>query len=578
MMNDARPFSVHHSSFTFIICNGSSTLILDALFPSLTRTALDFENFPPPPGDDFWYGPAVGPSTSGVQVTQDSALAVSAVFGCVRLLSTAVATIPQKVYEELGENRKRLAPEHPNYRLLHKRPNVWQVPAEYYELVMVHCLLRGNFFARIVMGGPGRIDQLVPLHPDRVEIEQLSTGRLRFHHHTMGQTPEVFTQDEVHYIRGLSLDGVTGVSVLTYARNAIGLASAQETHGAALFKQGAIPAFYLTAPNKMKPDAKTEFRKNWRGMHGGAENAHNPPVFDDGMEAKPLGISNEDSQWLESRKFQAEEIARFFGVQPHKIQMVASQTFKNIEEENINFVQDTLMPWITKIEQCEERDLFDPDEPFFPEFLVDNRLRGNTLARYQAYKIAIGARIMLPNEARAKENLNPIEGGDEFPEPPGVTGMGAGKGEQKAAEGTEDGEQRGEGRGASSVGRGAFGLLLEDAAARIAAAEIRGLETRAQKAASDHPRWINWVDRFYDGHRMYVLKSLAPLGSAWRCASGRRIDVGAFAALWCEAQLNEMIAAADVPALVELWQKNLAADLTAELKRSFFDAPVPEDS
>jgi len=544
------------------------------MFP---RAAVSFESFPPPPTDDWWYGPVGGPSTSGVRVSEQSALAVSAVFASVRLLSTGVGTIPQKVYRRLDEDRKDLATEHPLYRVLHRRPNVWQVPAQYYELLMVHCLLRGNFFARIVLTGPGKVDQLVPLHPDRMKIEQLPTGRLRYHYSPPMGEPETLSQDEVHHVRGLSLDGVVGVSVLTYARNTIGLASAQQTHGAALFKNGSIPPFFLSSPNKMNSDAIKEFRQNWKGMHGGADNAHNPPVFDNGMEAKALGITNEDSQWLESRKFEAEEIARFFGIPPHKIAILDKATFSNIEHQAIEYVTDALLPWITLIEQCEVRDLFDEDDDFFPEFLIENRLRGDTASRYNAYSVGIKSRFLLPNEARARENLNPLEDGDEFPETPGVTG----KDSQEKPDEDDDAPPTPPpppGQDPKAKSQEAFALLLDDAAERIAAAEIRGLESRADKAAEDRDRWNTWAGEFYGRHREYAVKTLAPIALAWFRAAAVQVDVEQVARLWCRSSLDELVDAEDVPQLLAAWHDTLSSGLASELKRSFFDVDqIPKD-
>lgn len=547
-------------------------MLLDTLFPRLRASDDSGQSWPPGPDADFWYSDPGQHATSGQTVTRDSAMAVSAVFACVRLLATAVATIPQKVYQQTGEDRKRLASEHQNYDLLHRTPNAWQVPSEYYELFMVHCLLRGNFYAQKVMDGRGRIVQLVPLHPDRIWLDQLPSGRLRFVHRPANAPPRTFVQDEIHHVRGLSLDGVVGVSVLAYARNAIGLSSAQETHGAALFKNGSIPPYFITAPRKMGAPAKAEFRQNWRGMHGGAHNAHNPPVFDDGMEAKALGLTNEDSQWLESRKFQAEEIARFFGVPPHKIALLDRATFSNIEHQAMEYVTDSLMFWLVRMEQCEVRDLFDPDEPFFPEFLVESRLRGDTASRYNAYSIGIKSRFLTPNEARARENLNPIDGGDDFPETPGVTGRGGSSPDQSPdqqppppppANGAND----------ANPNRAAFEVLLRDAAERIAAAEIRGLASRADKAAVDRPQWEAWARDFFDRHAQYVAKVLDPVADAWACATGHQVDVQALADHWCKSALAVLIDSDAPAATIDHWGDGLPKGLAALLTVNFFPEP-----
>jgi len=551
-------------------------MILEKMFP---RAAVSFDSFPPPPGDDWWYGGAGGASTSGVKINEQSAMAVSSFFAGVRLLSTGVGTIPQKVYRRIDEDNKEPAKKHPLYRIFHRRPNAWQVPSQYYGMIMVHCLLRGNFFARPVLTGPEKVDQILPLHPDKMKVEQLPTGRLRYHYTPPMGDEVTYNQDEIHHVRGLSLDGVTGVSVLTYARNTLGLAAAQEGHGASLFKNGSVPPFFLTSPNKMKPDAIKEFRTNWKGMHGGAENAHNPPVFDNGMEAKALGLTNEDSQWLESRKFQAEEIARFLGIPPHKIAILDKATFSNIEHQAIEYVTDALLPWITLIEQCEVRDFFGDDDEYFPEFLVENRMRGDTLSRYQAYDIGIKGRFLLPNEARARENLNPIEGGDEFAEVPGVTGKGSPEEEDKQedTEEAEDDAPTPPGLDPKGKSQEAFALLLEDAATRITTREILGIQARSGKADQDKARWCAWVAEFYDRHESYMAKTLAPLALAWFRASGVQLDVEEFVGAWCGVCRGQIQRAESVPDVLTDWRRGHAATLETELKRRFFDA-IPANS
>jgi len=557
-------------------------MILDALFPALRRSAVSFETFPPPPGDDFWYGPIGGPSSSGMRVTEASALAVSAMFACVRVIAETCASLPLICYERTGKRTKERATDHPLYRLLHDRPNRWQTSFEFREMKFAHLVLRGNFFARIILAGPGEVGELVPLHPDRMRIEQLSTGRLRFHYSPPMAEPQTYSQDDIHYVRGLSLDGVTGISTLTYARNALGLAAAQETSGAAQFKNGLVPPFFLTTPNKMSGDAKKQFRENWRGMHAGAENAGNPPVFDQGMEAKALGLTNKDSQWLESRKFEAEEIARFNRMQPHKIGLLDRATFSNIEQMAIEFVVDTIRPWLVRDEQAMDRDLVDDPDRFFVEYLVDGLLRGDTPSRYRAYDTAIKGHFMTPNEARERENWNPLDGGDEFPEQPGVTGKG-GKSEQEGTEGTEgteEGKEGGKEDGKEDGQQPAFALLLEDAAARIAAAEIRGLEARAAKADQDRDRWSVWVAQFYVAHAEYMEKVLLPIADAWSHVTDHRVrvDVQALAKACCTGHRLDLQATSSVPVILDLWRAKLAGDLIMTLNRSFFDAPIPEDS
>lgn len=544
-------------------------MILEKMFPRMS--ALSFDTFPPPPTDDWWYGAVGGVSTSGVRITETSALSISAFWACLRVIAETCASLPLIYYERTGERTKRRAVDHPHYRLLHDRPNRWQTSFEFREMKFAHLVLRGNFFARVVLVGPETVGELIPLNPDRMKIRQLPTGRLSYEYTPPMGDPETLTQDQVHHVKGLSLDGITGVSTLTYARNALGLASAQESHGAAGFKNGMVPPFFLTTPNKMGGPAIKEFRQNWKGMHGGPENAGNPPVFDNGMEAKALGITNEDSQWLESRKFQAEEIARFHRMQPHKIGLLDKATFSNIEHQSIEFVVDTIRPWLIRDEQSMMRFVPDP-EVHFIEYLVDGLLRGDTTSRYNAYKIGIDSRFLTPNEARERENMDPLDGGDEPQERPGITGKG-GPQQQPDEEQDADDEPAPPPPGKPSAdSRGAFEMLVEDAATRIASAEVRGLQARADKAAEDRQRWNLWAKEFYAKHREYVTKTLSPIALAWYRASEVQVDVVAIARSWCRSGLDELDTEKDIPSLLRKWEATLLISLTAELKRGFFDA------
>lgn len=370
------------------------------------------------PEDDFWYTTGPGrTSTSGVVVTDDVALSVSAVFACVRVLSETLASLPLFIYRRTDERSKERARDYYLYPILHDQPNSWQTSFDWRELGMIHLALRGNFFCEIVPGNGAPVDQLRPLHPDKVKLSQNPSGQLKYEYSPPdGGERRIIPQERMLHIRGLSLDGVRGVSVLTYARNTIGAASAQETHGASLFANGSIPPFFITFPQALKGEqAVKNFREGWRALHAGPQNAHNPPILENGGELKALGLTNEDSQWIESQQHGVEQIARFFRVPPHLIGHLLRSTYSNIEQQSIEFVTHTVRPWCVRWEQAFQRDLIWEDETYFAEFLVDGLLRGDTLSRFNAYSIAVQAKIMLPNECRERENLNPIPEGDEFP-------------------------------------------------------------------------------------------------------------------------------------------------------------------
>jgi HK97 family phage portal protein len=295
-------------------------------------------------------------SSAGVYVTANAALAVSTVFACVRLYAETLASLPLLVYRRTGDEGKERAPEIPLYRLLHDHPNAWQTSMEWQEMVWTHLFLRGNSYSRIIWdprtGWPG---QLVPLHPDRVAVDQLGDGTLRYKYRPAGLREEVFGQEDMFHLRLFSEDGITGVNVVRAMRNAVGLEIAQETHGAKVFQNGSLPPFALEAANPMKEQAIENFRAGWRRMHSGAENAHNPPILENGMKIHELRVSNEDSQWLESRNFQAIEICRFMRTPPHLVGVAdakGSESYASVEQKSLEFVIYGLRPNAIRFRQA----------------------------------------------------------------------------------------------------------------------------------------------------------------------------------------------------------------------------------
>jgi len=459
----------------------------------------------PGPADDYWYGPLGTPSASGIEVTPDSALQVPTVLACVRVLAETVASLPLHVYRRLPNGGKQREPNHPLYDLLHSAPNAWQTSFEWREMMIGHLCLRGNAYSRIVPGRRGWVDQLIPLHPDRIKIYLVEDARLRYEHRPQQGPPVSYTQDEILHIRGLSSDGYVGLSPIALARETIGLAVAQERHGARFFKNNARPGVVLEHPGKMKPESKIELRKQWEHMHAGSDNAHRTAVLEEGMKANQLGLTNEDSQWLESRGFQDKEIARIFRVPPHMVGILDRATFSNIEHQGLDFTKHTIRPWLVRIEQ-RLRGLLIAPRTFFAEFLIDGLLRGDSKARSAFYQLAILSGWMTRNEVRVLENLNPAPPGsglDDFLTPLNMK------------EGQEQESSEGKGRAAEQHEL-AFQILAADAAGRIARAEYGEAGKRLKHAAEDPERFVEWLESFYKDHHGYVTRSLDPLVRAWK--------------------------------------------------------------
>ncbi len=353
-------------------------------------------------------------SKSGVNVSPETAMRVSAVYACVNIIAQSVAQLPLIVYErsEDGRTKDRLT-DHPLAKLL-KRPNFWQTPYEFWSMMIGHVALRGNAYAiKNIVRGQTR--ELIPVHPNRVQVIQTAELKLIYKFTDKGGKVFDLAQERILHLKGLSWNGFTGISPIEQARESIGLSLATEQHGAALFKNGAQPGLILMHPGTLKPDARKNIKKSWDERFTG-ENAFGTAVLEEGLKPETVGMTSEDAQFIETRKYQAVDIARFWNVPPHKIAILDRATFSNIEEQNIDFVVDTLMPYTVNAQQVIMRDLLLPGErqKVFVEFLLDGLLRGNSKARGEFYKKAITCGWMTRNEVRAAENLNPIDGLDEI--------------------------------------------------------------------------------------------------------------------------------------------------------------------
>ena len=360
-------------------------------------------------------------SSAGVTVTPEVALAQSAVFACVRVISETIGSLPLKIYKKRSDGGKEEAKDHPLYPTICVSPNYWQTKQEFYEMVGGHSSLRGNFYAFKEYTRGGKLNSLVPLDPDNVELSVEGDTRrptLKYKYHPGGNEKEItLPAKEVWHVRGVSSDGYLGLSPITVARNAIGLAVGAEEHGSKYFKNGARTSGVATYPGRLREESKKNLRESLQGAMTG-DNAHKMILLEEGLDYKSIGMSQVDSQYLETRQFQVEEIARIFRVpsvligHPDK-----TMTYASVEQLMISFVVHTMRPWLTRIEQSINKNLLTGDSDHFAEFTVEGLLRGDTASRYEAYASALQNKWMTRNEVRLKENMNPVDGGDEFENP-----------------------------------------------------------------------------------------------------------------------------------------------------------------
>ena len=363
-----------------------------------------------------------GKANSGETVDEKTAMQIATVYACVRLLAESVAQLPLHLFKVTEPDGQEKAKDHPLYKILYREPNPEMTSFSFWEAMMTHLLLWGNAYAQIVRDGKNNVLCLYPLLPENVEIDRTDSGEIYYTYHAYtnekpGETNKdiIFRRDEVLHIPGLSFNGLVGFSPIAMMKNALGTTMAVERYGSSFFKNGAQPSGVLEHPGILKnPD---KIRENWSAVYGGANNAHKVAVLEEGMQYKAISLPPEDSQFLSTREFGVEEICRIFRVPPHMVQDLKRATFSNIEHQSIDFVVHTLDPWLVRIERAIVKDLLVEDEKddYFPKFNVDGLLRGDYQSRMQGYSVGIANGIISPNEARQKENMQPIpeeEGGN----------------------------------------------------------------------------------------------------------------------------------------------------------------------
>lgn len=354
-------------------------------------------------------------TTAGVSVNEITALQSAAVYACVRLLAETVASLPLITYRRLSNGGKERATDHPLYNVLHYQPNRFMSSFEWRETMMGHLLLWGNAYSRIEDDASGNVIELYPMRPDRVQISQTEEG-LIYTYSPPGREVVALPEDRIFHVPGFSLDGIVGISTIAQARQAIGLSLATEEFGSRFFGNGARPGGVLEHPGTLTDEAMERLRLSWEQSHTGTANAHKVAILEEGMKYTQIGIPPDDAQFLETRKFQLAEIARIFRVPAHLIGDLDRATFSNIEHQSLEFVIHSVRPWLVRWEQAIMRSLLLKRErnQIFAEFLVDGLLRGDTMSRYQAYATAVTNGWMSRNEIRQLENLNPVEGLDEY--------------------------------------------------------------------------------------------------------------------------------------------------------------------
>jgi len=434
---------------------------------------------------------------SGMRVDAESAQKISAFYRGVDLLSTALAMLPLKLYRRLPDDAgAETAKANPLYDILHRKPNGWQDSFTWRRMKMRHLIHHGNAYDLIRSGRRGFVDQLWPLHPTLVTPTQLTDGRITYAvRDPKSGLSRTYTQDDVFHLRGASDDGVTGKSVLAYARESLGTALATESYAAKVFSRGTLNGGVIETPGLLDNEASKRMAASFVTATG---NWHLPKVLEQGAKWTESKMTPEDAQMLLSRKFSIDDIARWLGVPPHMVGSLDRSTNNNIEHQGQEFVTYSLGPWLSLWEAAINDQLLLVPETYYAEFQRDALVRGDLATRWQAHQIAVSTGTYTRNEVRRMENKNALPGLDTPLDPAHLTGKPPQSGPRPASAEPDDED-------ASS--RQAKAIVVS-AASRLLRKEIAALSKAAERYASDSEGWAVAVTEFYSKHVALVVETL----------------------------------------------------------------------
>ena len=351
-------------------------------------------------------------STSGVTVTEEKAMEHTAVYAAVRIIAETIASLPLHVYTEQDGERKK-AKDNYLYKILKRKPNNLMTSFTWREVMLAHLLLWGNHYSKLDLSNDGKIKAIWPLMPGQMQVKKRD-DRIYYKYSPADASPQMFEQNEIMHIPGLGFNGIVGKSVIKMARESVGLGLAAEEFGSRFFSQGAQPGGIVEYPGKLSDDAYDRYKKDMRDQYSGLSKSHKLMVLEEGLKYHQTGIPPDDAQFLETRRFQVEEIARIFRVPPHMLADLDRATFSNIEQQSINFVVNTIRPWLVRIEQVLNDSLLsDRNNKNYIKFVVEGLLRGDAESRASFYNQMFNIGAMSINEIRDKEELNPIDNGDQ---------------------------------------------------------------------------------------------------------------------------------------------------------------------
>lgn len=457
----------------------------------------------PAPWDDFWYQPIGTRSATGIRVTPESAKQISTVLACVNKIAKTNAMLPLRIFTDTPDGGKKIAKSHPLFNVLFSRPNDLQTSFEWRQMMQGHLELRGNAYSEIVSSSKRVVDQLVPMHPDRVHPEQLQTGRIRYRYNDpLTNQDRYIPQEQVFHLRNFMDNGIMGQSTITMATDTFGVALAAQDNYARFLKNDSRSQIALTGYKGKTKQDETEFRQMWQESHTG-ENRYKVSVLPVGMDIKSIGVSAKDAELLDARKFSRIEICSLFDVPPHLIgETEKTASYASVEQFNIMFATYCILPRLILWEQAIQRSLMFYSDTYYPKFSMGALLRGDTAARYGSYQIAVQNGWMSQNDVRIEEDLNPIPDGDNYWRPLAWARLGdVHTSVQK--NGTQ--QEQDDSNEATTTGHvdERFRLFATDQAARCVRKEMAAVQRMIGRDASQED-----VHEFYRDHAQFMSKVL----------------------------------------------------------------------
>ncbi|MGA9851851.1 MAG: phage portal protein [Gammaproteobacteria bacterium] len=523
-----------------------------------------------------WFG-ILSNTAAGVPVTPQTAKRLAAVYTAVRIISESVASLPLNIYRRLPGGGREVAGDHPLYSVLHNAPTPQLTSFEWREMLTGHLTLRGNAYAEIIGTQNNAVSCLRPLHPDFMRVIRRPNGSLSYIYRPPDKPVTIYSPDDILHIRCFSEDGIKGESVIEHNKEAIGLAQAAEKFGATFFGNNTVVGGVLQSDKPLSEVAYKRLKDSWNERHQGPYNANKPAILEDGLKWQAIGVSPEQAQFLETRKFQISEIARMFRIPPHMLADLERATFSNIEQQSMEFVRDTLRPWLVRWEQRLNADLLSAKgrAAYFIEFDVSHLMRGDSAMRTAYYQAMFNMAAMCPNEIRDSEGLNPIEGGDQYYV---MVNLASAQKTDPLAPDPDPADQR---KRLMRLVDAQFPNLRQ-AIDKIVTAEVKALRRALNGASGNAYTFERSAADFYATHRPFVERQIRPVaatiaGTVAADAQGERKDMTLYVSSFVDTHMNESVSQVrdallteglpGIERLLTLWECERTSDIvTREIK------------